>query len=166
MWKHEAVIIAGQPSVQVVTAGTDWPAIIAAIVTGLAAVIGIAGTAWQAGRARQAASADLKTSMQATTENLGASIEAEDRRALRSQKILVYSEFQSALDSLASGGLAVDPRAAIAAMNRAAAAVILIASDDIGRLVTELTHGNFDDARDSKRQELYRLMRADLGTDH
>jgi hypothetical protein len=82
-WEHEAVIIAAQPTVEVVTAGTDWAAIVAAIVTGLAAIIGIAGTAWQASRARQAATADLKASIDAATANQQANIEAAAENTVR-----------------------------------------------------------------------------------
>jgi hypothetical protein len=99
------VIIAAPPTVEVVTVGTDWAAVVAAIVTGLAAIIGIAGTAWQANRARLAASADLKTSIEATAANQRANIraaaenirvrsDAEDRRAMRSEKMRAYSELQ------------------------------------------------------------------------
>lgn len=82
-WEHEAVIIAAQPTVEVVTAGTDWAAIVAAIVTGLAAIIGIAGTGWQASRARQVATADLKTSIDAATANQQANIEAAAENTIR-----------------------------------------------------------------------------------
>jgi len=82
-WEHEAVIIAAQPTVEVVTAGTDWAAIVAAIVTGLAAIIGIAGTAWQASRARKTATADLTTSINAATANQQANIEAAADNTVR-----------------------------------------------------------------------------------
>jgi len=110
-------MIAAQPTVEVVTVGTDWAAIIAAIVTGLAAIIGIAGTAWQASRARTASTADLKASIdaaaanqrtnnEAAAENLRVSNDAEDRRALRVEEMRVYSEFQGAIDNLlVSGGV-------------------------------------------------------------
>jgi hypothetical protein len=87
------VVTAVQPTVEVVTTGTDWPAIVAAIVTGLAAIIGIAGTAWQAARGRRAAAADLKTSIDAAAKNLRLSITTEDRRAHVAEKRRVYTEF-------------------------------------------------------------------------
>lgn len=88
------------PVIDVVTTGTDWPAITAAIVTGIAAVVGIGGTAWQAKRARQAASADLQKSVDAAAANLLVGINAEDVRADRAVKRQIYSQFQAALDDV------------------------------------------------------------------
>jgi hypothetical protein len=185
------VIAAVQPAVEVVTASTDWAAIVAAIVTGLAAIIGIVGTSWQANRARRASTADLKTSIDAATanqqasvkaaaENLRASEDAEDRRALRTEKIRVYSEFQGSIDNLlvreglVSGGGGGGP---VAAAYRSAAAVTLIAPADIGTLARYLAReaGKITEAPvtlisdvssfEGKRENLYDLMRADLGTD-
>lgn len=44
-----AVMLSAMPAV-IIESGTDWPAIIASISTGVAAVAGIAGTIWQASR--------------------------------------------------------------------------------------------------------------------
>ena len=88
------------PVIDVVTAGTDSQAITAAIVTGIAAVVGIGGTAWQAKRARQAASADLQKSVDAAAANLLVGINAEDVRADRAVKRQIYSQFQAALDDV------------------------------------------------------------------
>jgi hypothetical protein len=77
------MIIAAQPTVEVVTAGTDWPAIVAAIVTGLVAIIGIGGTAWQAKRGREAATADLNASLTAATTNQNANIKAAAENTAR-----------------------------------------------------------------------------------
>jgi hypothetical protein len=180
-------MIATQPTVEVVTAGTDWAAIIAAIVTGLAAILGIVGTAWQAGRARAAATADLRTSIDAAAVNQQANIEAaagnlrarddaEDKRALRSEKMRLYSDFQAAIDSALFVGGASDPREDIAAVYRSASVVILIATEEIGTLVRYLAEevtkgreevvstGSVPDTIHSKREKLYGLMRIDLGT--
>jgi hypothetical protein len=176
IWEHGTVVIAAQPTVEVVTAGTDWAAIVAAIVTGLAAIIGIAGTAWQAGRARQAATADLKTSIDAATINLRASNRTEDRRAERSEKMRLYSEFQGAIDTALVVAGERNLSEDIAAVYRSAAAVTLIANDDIrtlvGYLAEEIIRGRnalfssglVPDKFRNKRDELYELMRADLGT--
>jgi hypothetical protein len=66
--------------IQIVTGGTDWSAITAAIVTGVAAIVGIGGTAWQAKRAREAASADLKASIDAAAANTRAEIDSATRQ--------------------------------------------------------------------------------------
>jgi predicted negative regulator of RcsB-dependent stress response len=182
------VIIATQPTVEVVTAGTDWAAIVAAIVTGMAAIFGIAGTAWQASRARQAATADLKTSIDAATSNQQANIEAAaenlrtsndagDRRALRAEKIRVYSDFQSEIDNMLTPA-AGRTKETITAIYRSAAAVILIAPENIGALARNLARQaekvrtsavttepvSIDTIR-GPREELYELMRADIGVD-
>lgn len=186
-WEHGIVISAAQPTIQVVTAGTDWAAIVAAIVTGLAAIIGIGGTALQANAARKASAADLKTSVDAATtnqqanieaaaENMRVSIEAEDMRALRAEKIRVYSEFQGAIDNLLVRESIGSAQDAVAVIYRSAAVVSLIAPGDIGRLSRDLARtcanliGDFIVSKDTdpisdKRVELYDLMRADLGTD-
>ena len=95
------------PTIQIVTAGTDWPAIVSAIVTGAAAIAGIGGTAWQAARGRQAsladrraASDDLKKSLDQTATNLRISNAAEEQRAIQAEKIRVYSAFQGAVDAV------------------------------------------------------------------
>jgi hypothetical protein len=183
------MMIAVQPSVEVVTVGNDWAAIVAAIVTGVAAIIGIAGTTWQASRARTAATADLKKSIDSATANQQANIEAaaknlqarndaEDRRALRAEKMRVYSEFQGAIDNLLVEGGVSDKGQAIAAIYRSAATVTLIAPGAIGTLahslareVAKMRESTFvraiglHDRINVDREELYRLMRADLGTD-
>jgi hypothetical protein len=105
-WEDRIVLVATSPTVEVVTAGTDWAAIAAAIATGIAASIGVFGTAWQASHARQAATADLEKSINAAAQNLHASNEAEDRRALRAEKMRVYSEFQGEIDNIL---VSVDP---------------------------------------------------------
>jgi hypothetical protein len=92
--KDKAEVIAVQPTVEVVTAGTDWAAIAAAIVTGLAAVIGIAGTAWQAARARAAATADLKTRIDASA--------AREAEAVRRQ---AYAEYLTRISTQEVGAI-------------------------------------------------------------
>jgi hypothetical protein len=67
-------------TIEVVGSGMDWAGIAAAGATVVAAVGGIWGTAWQASRARQAASADLRLS-----------IDADDRRTRVAEKRRVYA---------------------------------------------------------------------------
>jgi uncharacterized protein YbjT (DUF2867 family) len=74
------------PVVQVVTGGTNWPAIIGAISTGVVGLAGIGGTLWQGKRAREAQTADLKTSLDATAENLQRSLNTENERARLAEK--------------------------------------------------------------------------------
>ena len=103
------------PVIDVVT-GTDWPAIITAIVTGLAAVAGIGGTAYLARRAsndakknlqvasddakanRDASSTDLQVSLKAAADQLGTSINAEDKRAHIAEKRRVYASTVAAMN--------------------------------------------------------------------
>jgi hypothetical protein len=169
------VVITAQPTVEVVTAGTDWAAIVAAIVTGLAAIIGIAGTAWQASRARQAATADLRASIEATAANVRASSRAEDLRVQRSEKMRLYSEFQGAIDTALVIRGERNMSEDVAAVYRSAAVVTLIADDDIRTIVryvagevirarNELSSsGSVPERFRSRRDDLYELMRADLG---
>ena len=86
-------------AVQIVTAGPDWPAIAAGISAGLVGLAGIGGTFWQGKRAREAASADLQASLNATAANLKASIEAERDRAGLAEKRRVYAQCFIRLDA-------------------------------------------------------------------
>lgn len=183
------MISAAQPTVEVITAGgTDWAAIAAAIATGIAAIIGIIGTAWLAGRARKSAAADLKASLdaaaanqqvsiEAAAESLRSSNEAEERRALHAEKMRVYSEFQVAIDNLLVGASARDQVEDVRSIYRSAAEVTLIAPDDIGSLARDLARDYSYLANKSagrgigrdpiaRREDLYSLMRSDLGTDY
>jgi hypothetical protein len=171
------------PTVQVVTAGTDWAAIVAAGVTGLSAIAGIVGTAWQAGRARQAASEDLKITIEASAMNLRASSAIEERRMLQREKMRSYSEYQGAVDTLIGvgsqsfqqGGEFSEARSALLKAN---AEVVLMSPTAIGALTDEVTKSvmsvfgdshfaqNFDQDGIIKymRKELYELMKADIDT--
>ena len=165
------------PVIDVVTKGTDWPAIIAAIVTGVAAVLGIGGTAWQAKRGREAASGDLQ-----------AGIGAADKRALQAEKLRVYSQFHGTLDEVVVRAVRSDARTtgkadlnnALTAMYRATAAVRLIAPERLGQAVRKAAEdvasetgtdrlGSREFDRDNyiynQRQELYDKMRVDLGVE-
>ena len=160
----------------------DW----AVIVTGAVGVAGIAATYLQSKAARKTASDDLKKSIDATMGNLATSISAEDRRALQAEKRRVYSEFQGSLDDVFVVAVHLYDRAtceanlksALAVMYRATAAVKLIAPEPLGELATTTAMaaaaetgtarvGTPEFDRDNKiyndRQQLYQLMREDLG---
>lgn len=87
-------------TVEVITAPTDWAAVVSAIVTGVAAVTGIAGTSIQARNAQKAASRDLARNLQAQADLLEASNTAVQNRSIYSQKLRVYAAFQGAIDLL------------------------------------------------------------------
>jgi hypothetical protein len=177
MWQYVFVLFASNPGIQIVTAGTDWAAIAATIATTVAAVLGIAGTAWQAKRGREATSADLR-------ERLG----AENNRGLVVEKRRVYSEFQGRMDDVFVAAVQLydrktgraDLRDALGAMYRATAAVKLVATPEIGALANKIAQTAADETatkkvgtrefdRDNRiydgRQRLYQLMRMDVGLD-
>ncbi len=162
----------------------DW----AAIATAAVGIAGVAATYFQSKVARKAASDDLKKSLEATTGNLATSIHAEDRRVLQAEKQRVYSEFQGSLDDVFVAALNLidrvtgkaDLNSALTIMYRATAAVKLVAPERLGELAAATAQAVADETgtaragtdafdRDNKiyknRQELYRLMREDLGVD-
>jgi hypothetical protein len=162
----------------------DW----AVIVTGAVGITGIAATYLQSKAARKAASDDLKKSLDATAGNLATSISAEDRRALQAEKRRVYSEFQGSLDDVFVAAVHLNDRitgkadlnSMLTVMYRVTAAVKLVAPERLGELTNATAQAVADETgtarvgtdvfdRDNKiyknRQELYRLMREDLGVD-
>jgi len=86
-------------AIQIVTTGPDWPAIAAAVSTGVVGLAGIGGALWQGKRARENASTDLKKSLKATSDNLKLSIDAENKRARLMEKRRVYAHFTGMLDA-------------------------------------------------------------------
>jgi hypothetical protein len=90
-------MVAISPDVQVVTTGTDWPAIIAAITTGVVGVAGILATYWQGKRGQEAAS-----------KNLSTTINAENERAHLAEKRRIYARCLTTLweleNAIATGG--------------------------------------------------------------
>ena len=88
------------PVVQVVTSGVDWPAIAAAIATGVVGIAGIVGTSWQGKRAREGQSKDLRASIDAAAENLKLSIGAETERARLTEKRRIYAQCLGAFGGL------------------------------------------------------------------
>lgn len=178
------------PTVEVITAPTDWAAVVSAAVTGVAAIAGIAGTSWlaasarkEAASAREAASRDLQASIKAAADNLEISNAAEDRRAIQTQKMRIYAAFQGAVDDV----IAVARRSkqqegefskAHSAMLKAAAEAVLVAPKVIGDLADRITRyvsdnigpsgfrSNVDPQQtiDRHRKELTKEMKADLAT--
>jgi hypothetical protein len=178
-------------TVQVITAAsTDWPAIVAAAVTGLTAIAGIAGTAWlaliarrEAESARDAASRDLQTNIKSAERNLERSNSAAEKRAIQAQKMRIYAEFHGALDDVIAVARRADDRpgefgGAHSTMLKAAAEVVLVGPDEIGdltdrlaRLVSERigprgTRSDVDPSGtiDKQRKQLIKEMKADLAT--
>jgi hypothetical protein len=177
-------------TVEVITAPTDWAAVVSAAVTGVAAVVGIAGTSLQARSARKeavsaraAASRDLQDSLDAAAKNLADSNAAEDKRAIQTQKMRIYAAFQGAVDDV----IAVARRnkqqegefsKAHSAMLKAAAEVVLVAPKEIGDLADRITRQVSDDIGpsgirsnvdpqhtiDKHRKDLTKEMKADLAT--
>jgi hypothetical protein len=111
------------PVIDVVT-GTDWPAVISSIVTGVAAVVGIGGTAYLARRVsndskkslevasndaksdRKAASDDLQASLKAAAEQLATSINADDRRARVAEKRRIYASVLAVMQQVMAAATA------------------------------------------------------------
>jgi hypothetical protein len=111
------------PVVDVVT-GTDWASVIASIATGVAAIVGIGGTAYLARRAskdakkslevasndakanRETASSDLHASIKAAAEQLVVSINAEDKRAYVAEKRRIYAHVLAAMNEVISAATA------------------------------------------------------------
>jgi hypothetical protein len=93
------------PPIQVVATGTDWPAIVAAITTGVVGLAGIGGTLWQGKRSREAQAADLKESLDSQAENLKAGINAENERARHADKRNVYASSLAAFNETMSSAV-------------------------------------------------------------
>jgi hypothetical protein len=74
------------------------------LITGAVGLAGIGGTLWQGKRSREAQSADLKVSVDATAENLKLSIAAETERAYVVDKRRIYAAYHAALHTLLSAG--------------------------------------------------------------
>ena len=128
-----------------VAGGFPW----ASVVTGMVGALGIAGTWWQGNRSRAATSQDLGRSLTTAAENLQQSIRADDLRALRAEKIRVYSHFHAAIDDVFVTAVAVNSSAenkptvsdlneALTGIYKSAAEVRLIAPRVIGELATKI----------------------------
>jgi hypothetical protein len=69
------------------------------LVTGAVGLAGIAGTAWQSKRSREAQSKDLRASIDAAAGNLRLSITTEDDRANKAEKRRIYARCLAALNA-------------------------------------------------------------------
>jgi hypothetical protein len=152
------------PVVQVVTTGTDWPAIVAAISTGVVGIAGIVAT-FLSGKRR---------------------INAENERARLAEKRRIYAAFMAAVDSLYVITIHADDdntqldsaryNDARTALYRATSELRLVAPPDVEHIVWEIGKAidsyassrrkgksvSFPDNFGSKRSDLERAMRADL----
>jgi hypothetical protein len=89
-----------EPSVVHVDVGTDWAAIIAAIVSGVAAiatfgaaVLGIRGTAREAEKSRQATSADLLKTLKAAHDQRVEDAEQDKHRRSIERRLSAYADY-------------------------------------------------------------------------
>jgi hypothetical protein len=70
------------------------------LITGAVGLAGIGGTLWQGKRAREAQTADLKASLDATSENLRLSLSAENERARLAEKRRIYVTCMAAIGEI------------------------------------------------------------------
>jgi len=171
-------------AVPVVTV-SDWPAIVTGIVIGVVALAGIAATYWQGKRATQAAS-----------ENLRNSIDAENERARLAEKRRIYAACQAAFTAMRIESIthrvayqpppSQDQRdAAELALNQARQAMLhvtsellLIAPEGVRKIAADLTDSYLGyitatvrgaslaeptEPAGQLQNQLYDAMRADLG---
>jgi hypothetical protein len=145
----------------VVVSGIDWPAIVASISTGVAAVVGIGGTLWLASRGWK-------------QENKRAKV-AEKRRVYASCLAALNRGIQTAVyreilrDSSEGSNAVLEHDAALLACLTTVSELTLIAPSDVGRLggkaLVELNHYPGEDRTSATRAltNLVKAMRADLG---
>jgi hypothetical protein len=75
----------------------DWGIVLSGAITGVVGLAGIVGTAGQGKRSREAQTADLRASLDATAGNLKLGIDAENARARQAEKRRVYAKYLAAL---------------------------------------------------------------------
>lgn len=171
-------------AVPVVTV-SDWPTIVTGIVIGVVGLTGIAATYWQGKRAAEAAS-----------QNLRRSIDAGNERALLADKRRIYAACQAAFTAMQIESIthrvAYQPPpdqtqrdAAELALNQARRAMLnatgellLIAPAGVRKLAADLTDSYLSyitatvrgasldepaEQADHRQNQLYDAMRADLG---
>lgn len=169
----------------------DWASIVPAAITGVVGLGGIGASLWQANKAREAARADLKESLDASTASLMRSIDAENRRVREAEKRRLYAASLAAFNEMISAliehfttgqesgklerSLSRVTRAQ-EGMNRTLEELMLIAPRDVGVLAVDLSSfllefirtAGPDDRPNAKlagqmRTRLVRAMRDDLG---
>lgn len=169
----------------------DWASIAPAAITGVVGLGGIGASLWQAKKGREAARADLKASLDASTASLLRSIDAENKRAREAEKRRLYAAGLAAFNEMISAliehstssrksGKQEESLSRLAraqeSMNRSLEELMLIAPRDVGVLAVDLS--NFilgfirtagpNDRPNAKlagqmRTGLLRAMRDDLG---
>jgi hypothetical protein len=157
------------------------------LITGAVGLAGIGGTLWQGTRSREAASKDLKASLDATAENLNLSINAENERARLAEKQRVYARclaafaglidpiaknhaFGSETEDVLAASLATEYGTALATQQNAVSELLLIAPVDVRQLAlkasTKLMHDDGSEVAGAEfravRDRLIQAMRADL----
>jgi hypothetical protein len=125
------------------------------LMTGAVGLAGIGGTFWQGKRAREAASRDLRESLDTGTRNLLTSISAENERVRIAEKRRIYATCQASFENIlqpvmAHRGIADSPsseeRGAVAAavlaaetaMSAALSELKLIAPGRVGRVADDV----------------------------
>jgi hypothetical protein len=165
----------------------DWTSIVPAAITGVVGLGGIGGSLWQAKESRQAAKADLKESLDATSRNLVTTLDADDQRMHDAEKRRIYVAFNTAIENLwivatSSEDFTTDPgrdhyNNAMKQLWSTCFEITLIAPRHVSDLVLHITNvmNQFaSDLRadrstaepsdfDRKREELITAMRDDLG---
>lgn len=167
----------------------DWASIVPAAITGVVGLGALGGSLWQAKKGREAAKADLKESLDATSRNLVATLDAGDKRIHDSEKRKAYVAFNTAIESLwivatSSEDFTVDPgrdryNTSVKELWSTCFEISLIAPKRVSRLVLDITgvmnqfatnlRADRSTAEpsgfDRKRQDLITIMRADLGAE-
>lgn len=141
------------------------------LTTGAVGLAGIGGTLWQGKRAREAASSDLRESLNTASKNLLTSINAENERARIAEKRRIYAHFIAALGDLLKTWDQANTRDRAEALTGALAAVSelrLIAPNDLGSQAESLltitaAPGQMRGDWAMTRLLLIYAMRADLG---
>jgi len=82
--------------VQVIASSTDWPAIASSVAAGAVGLAGIFATYTQSKRSQQAQSADLRTTLDATSKNLQTSIGADNERVELAARRRLYGHCMGA----------------------------------------------------------------------
>lgn len=148
---------AASPVIQVVTTGTDWPAIAAVISTGIVGLVGIGGTIWQAKRnwSKEDYRAKVAEKRRIYVACLTAYNTAYDARIY----LETHSSSQKAFDEY---------RSATQTCLTAVYELLLVAPSDIRNLGHEILASLVNSLGDSSLfndtlVELLKAMRADLG---
>jgi len=149
--------------------------VVAAISTGVVGLAGIGGTLWQGKRSREAQTAGIKASLDATADNLKVGIDAENERARLAEKRRIYASYSATIFhayaiATQKPGVAVKEKAeTMLAAIEAISQLELIAPDAVtglarDALLTITGSEEVDNAQfNTLRPLMSRAMRADLG---